>query len=460
MTTATSKTDELRTALQGRLLSRADPDFEGARRVWNAMIDKHPRLIVQAGAASDVAPTIAFARESGLPLAIRGGGHNVAGNGSVDDGIVLDLGRLKTVEVDADARLVRVGPGATLADVDRATEPHGLVVPIGVVSGTGIAGLTLGIGWLTRAHGLTIDNLVSADVVLADGHQVRANATEHEDLFWGLRGGGGNFGVVTSFTFRAHPLDADVFAGTFIYEPARWTEALTAWVEWTAGLPDELTTIATFMVPPADWELGQRPLMFLGFAWAGVDRRPGEAIIERLRAACPPDVAALDPTRWLTFQSAFDAAMPKGVRAYWRNASFNRFDNAMIQTLAQHCAAQAWIGTAADVHHMEGAFGRVADDATAFPTRSAAFWLNVYGFWKDPADDPARIAWVKGFSDAMRPHAMDGQYVNFLGHDEIDVRAKALAAYGPAKLARLMDVKRRYDPENLFRINHNIPPSA
>jgi len=461
MTLTTPATSGLRTAIQGRVLTPDDLDYAEARRVWNGMIDKRPALIVRAAGPGDVAPTIAFARETGLPLAIRGGGHNVAGNGSVNDGIVLDLGGLKTVEVDPDARLVRVGAGATLGDIDRATEPHGLAVPVGVVSGTGIAGLTLGggVGWLTRPYGLTIDNLVSADVVLATGEQVRASASEHKDLFWGLRGGGGNFGVVTSLTFRAHALDPDVFAGTLIYERARWPEALAAYVEWTRGLPDELTTLITFMVPPADWELGDRPLMFLGFAWAGADRRAGEAVIERLRAVCPPDIAVLDPTRWLTFQSAFDTAMPKGVRAYWRNASFDRFDAAMIETLAEHCGAQSWVGTAADLHHMEGAFGRVPDDATAFPNRTAKYWLNVYGFWTDPGDDPARIAWVKGFSDAMRPYAMDGQYVNFLGHDEADARTKALAAYGPAKLQRLREVKRRYDPENLFRINHNIPPA-
>ena len=461
MTIAARTADELRHAIRGRLVIPGDADYDEARRVWNGMIDRRPALIVRAAEPGDVEPTIAFARETGLPLAIRGGGHNVAGNGTVNDGIVLDLGGLNTVDVDPDARLVHVAAGATLGDVDRATEPHRLAVPVGVVSGTGIAGLTLGggVGWLTRPYGLTIDNLVSADVVLATGEQVRASASEHDDLFWGLRGGGGNFGVVTSFTFRAHAFDPDVFAGTLIYERPRWPEALSAYVEWTRGLSDELTTLITFMVPPADWELGDRPLMFLGFAWAGADRKPGEALIQRLQAACRPDVAVLDPTRWLTFQSAFDSAMPKGVRAYWRNASFDRFDAAMIETVAEHCGAQSWVGTAADLHHMEGAFGRVPDDATAFPNRTAKFWLNVYGYWTDPGDDPARIAWVKGFSDAMRPHAMDGQYVNFLGHDDADARTKALAAYGPAKLQRLREVKRRYDPENLFRINHNIPPA-
>lgn len=405
---------------------------------------------------------IALARETGLSLAIRGGGHNVAGNGTVDGGILLDMGRLNTVEVDPDARLVRVGAGATLGDIDRATEPFSLAVPVGVVSGTGIAGLTLGggVGWLTRRYGLTIDNLVAAEVVLATGERVRASDTEHADLFWGLRGGGGNFGVVTSFTFNAHRLGPDVFAGTLIYERPRWEDALRCYAEWTADVPDEVTTLVTFMVPPADWELGDRVLMLLGFAWAGPDRREGEAVIGRLQAACPPDVAVTDPTRWIAFQSAFDTAMPRGVRAYWRNAWFERLDGTVIDALVEGCGAQSWFGTAADLHHMGGAFGRVPEDATAFPDRSAGFWLNIYGFWPDAADDPARTGWVKGFSDAFRPHAMATQYVNFLGHDEEPVVRKALSVYGPAKLDRLVSLKRRYDPENLFRVNHNIPPDA
>ncbi|MEO8463449.1 MAG: FAD-binding oxidoreductase [Chloroflexota bacterium] len=453
---------KLRASVSGLVLTPADADFDEARRVWNGMIDKHPAVIVEAADPGDVAPTIAFALSSGLPLAIRGGGHNVAGNGTVNDGIVLDMGRLTAVDVDPETRLVHVEAGATLGDIDRATEPYGLVVPVGVVSGTGIAGLTLGggVGWLIRRYGLTIDNLASADVVLADGTKVRASETDNMDLFWGLRGGGGNFGVVTSFTFRAQPLNPEVFAGSLIYEKPRWGEALRRYLEWTVDLPDDITTLITFMVPPPDWELGDQALMVLGFAWAGADRSEGEAVVGRLQAACPPDIAVLDPTRWLTFQSAFDSALPKGVRAYWRNASFGRLDDAMIDTLVEHCGAQTWVGTAADLHHMGGAFGRVDEDATAFPNRSAEFWLNIYGFWPDATDDPARIAWVKGFSDAMRPHAMEGQYVNFLGHDETDVHRKALAAYGPAKLDRLMAVKRRYDPGNLFRINHNIPPTG
>ena len=461
MTPDAHATAKLRAAVRGRVVAPGDADYDEARRVWNGMIDKRPHLIVRASGTADVAPTMAFAQETGLRLAIRGGGHNVAGNGTVDDGILLDMGGLHDVDVDPGARLVRVEAGATLGEIDRATEPYALAVPVGVVSGTGIAGLTLGggVGWLTRRYGLTIDNLVSAEVVLATGEPLRASEDEHPDLFWGLRGGGGNFGVVTSFTFRAHPLDPNVFAGTLIYERPRWSEALRSYVEWAADVPDEITTLVTFMVPPADWELGDRPLMFLGFAWAGDDRAEGQAVIDRLRAVCSPDVAVLDPTRWLAFQSAFDAAMPKGVRAYWRNASFDRFDGPMIDTLVEHCGAQDWVGTAADLHQLGGAFGRIAEDATAFPNRAAQFWLNIYGFWAGADDDAARTAWVKDFSDAMRPFAMTGQYVNFLGLDDTDTHRKALAAYGPEKLERLMAVKRRYDPQNLFQVNHNILPA-
>lgn len=264
--------------------------------------------------------------------------------------------------------------------------------------------------------------------------------------------------MVSSFTFRAHPLDQDVFAGTLIYERPRWQEALASFATLAPELPDDLTVLMTVLVPPADWELGDRVLLLVGFAWAGTDRAAGEAVVRRIQDACAPDVAVLDPTRWLTFQSAFDAALPKGSRAYWRNASFDRLDGPMIDRLVEWCGAQTY-GTAVDLHHMGGAFGRVPEDATAYPSRAAEYLVNIYGFWTDPTEDAERIAWVKGFSTAMDPYAMVGQYVNFLGHDETDTRSKALAAYGPAKYERLVAVKRKYDPENLFRINHNIPPS-
>jgi FAD/FMN-containing dehydrogenase len=449
-----------RTAVTGQVIVPGDAAYDDARRVWNGMIDKHPALVVRAADDDDVAQALALARSTRLPIAVRGGGHNVAGNGTVEGGIVLDMGGRTAVQVDPETGLVRVEAGATLADVDVATEPFGLVVPIGVVSGTGIAGFTLGggVGWLTRKHGLTIDNLVSVDVILPDGQRLTADAATNPDLFWAVRGGGGNFGVVTSFTFRAHPHGPEACAGTLVYERPRWAEALRAWRAWTAGLPDELTAIITFMVPPPDWELGDRVLMFAGYAWAGRDLEAGEAAVRELVDACPPDIDMSGRTRWVTFQSAFDSAMPKGVRAYWRNAFFADAGDAVLEAIEAGGAEQSAVGTAADLHHMGGAFGRVPEDATAFPSRAAHLWLNIYGFWRDAADDDANTAWVKGFSDRMRPLAMDRQYVNFMGHDDGEPRTRALSVYGPEKLARLSQVKRRYDPDNLLRVNHNIPP--
>jgi len=461
MTTAT----ELRSEIAGTVLEPGDPDYDRARAVWNGMIDRRPALIVRAASTDDIAPTVRRARTLGMRLAIRGGGHNVAGHGTVEGGLVLDLGALDDVVVDATARRVRVGPGATLGHVDRATEPHGLAVPIGVVGGTGIAGLTLGggVGWLTRAYGLTVDNLLEAEVVTADGETVRASESDHPDLFWGLRGGGGNFGVVSSFTYRAHPLGPAVFAGTFLYGAARWRDALRGWAAWGASAPDGLTSIATFVVPPPEFELGDDPLMLLGWAWAGDDRVAAERTLDALRQAAPPEREIVQPISWTAWQSQADPLFPKGVRAYWKNTSFDRLDDATIEVIASHAAEQTWRGTAFDIHHMGGAFGRVPADATPFPDRSAAYWLNIYGFWRDPADDAARVAFVRRFARAMRPHASGGQYVNFLGAEEDQdrpgvSRAAALAVYGPEKLRRLADVKRRYDPDNVFRLNHNIRP--
>ena len=451
----------LRSSVAGMVVVPGDPEYDEARHVWNGMIERRPMAIVRAAGTDDIVPVLRIARELGLPLAIRGGGHNVAGNGTVDDGLVLDLGNLRRVDVDAETRLVTVEPGVTLADLDRATEPHGLAVPIGVVSATGIAGLTLGggVGWLTRTYGLTVDNLRAASVITARGDHLPASATDNADLFWGLRGGGGNFGVASSFTFQAYLQGPEVFAGTFIYELPRWTAALRALAAWARDVPPEINPLVTFMVPPPAWELGDRVLMFLGFAWAGADHPSAERVVAALRAAAKPDVEVLEPTRWLAWQSAFDDLLPKGVRAYWKNASFDRLDEGLIETIVDRAGAQTWYGTAADLHLMGGTFGSVAEDATAFPNRSAEYWLNIYGFWGDAADDPARVAWVRGFAAATAPHAMIGQYVNFLGDEgpKADAHQQAVAAYGPAKLERLVALKRKYDPDNLFRLNHNIP---
>jgi FAD/FMN-containing dehydrogenase len=346
--------DDLRNRVSGTVTGQRDPGYDEARAVWNAMTDRRPWAVVRAAGVGDVAPTIGFARDHGLDLAVRGGGHNVAGNGTVDDGLVLDLADLHAVSVDPATATVRVEAGASLAHVDAATEPHGLVVPAGVVSSTGVAGLTLGggVGWLTRAHGLTIDNLVSVELVSADGRRLTASETEHPDLFWALHGGGGNFGVVTAFTFRAYPHGPRLFGGTFVYRQDRWRQAWAALEEWTRDLPDEMTAITTTLSPPPAAELGDEPVLLIGFAWASADRAAGEALVERLRALAPPDEEELGDMRWVEWQSAFDFLFPKGVRAYWRNTSFDRLDEEVIDGLVGRGSEQTWSGTGFDVHNI------------------------------------------------------------------------------------------------------------
>ena len=453
--------DDLRSRVSGPVLAPEDAGFDEARAVWNAMIDRRPAVIVRAADVGDIVPTIAFSRERALDLAVRGGGHNVAGAGTVDGGVVLDLGDLTAVSVDPSARTVRVQGGATLAHVDAATEPHGLVVPVGVVSGTGVAGLTLGggVGWLTRAYGLSVDNLVAVEVVTADGATVTANQTENPELFWALRGGGGNFGVVTAFTFRAHPLGPQVFAGNLIYGQDRWRQAWAALEEWTRDLPDAMTTITTTLTPPPILQAGDEPLLIIGFAWSSPDHAAGEALANRLRALAPPDLEEVGEVGWVQWQSAFDPVFPKGVRAYWRNTSFDRLDEDVIDVLVRRGSEQTWLGTAFDVHHMGGAYGQVPEDATPFPNRRARYWLNTYGFWTDAADDDARVAFVRGMSADMEPFATGGQYVNFQGQEQAGHRVlDPREIFGATKYERLVAAKRRYDPDNIFHINHNIPP--
>jgi FAD/FMN-containing dehydrogenase len=451
----------LRAQFSGALFVPDTPGYDAARSVWNGMIDRRPALIACAGTAADVPVAVRFAQRAQLPLAVRSGGHSVAGNGTVDGGMVLDLAQLREVSVDPASSTVRVAGGALLRDVDRATAPYGLAVPLGVVSATGVAGLTLGggVGWLTRSYGLTVDNLVSAEVVTASGDVVWASRNENPELFWGLRGGGGNFGVVTAFTFQAQPVPPLVYAGNLFYREPQWRTALQAYARWVAGLPNELATILTFMVPAPAWEIGTDPLLVIAFAWSEEDTAGGEALIDALRSAAPPDLEVVQPVPWTEWQSAVDDLFPRGSRAYWKNVAFDELDDAVVDVVVRRASEQTWQGTAFDIHHLGGAFGEVPEDATPFPNRAAGFWLNIYGFWSDPADDDARIAFVRGLAADMAPFAAGGQYVNFLGQESGgDPLELARRAYGPHKLQRLRQVKHQYDPDNVFRFNHNIPP--
>jgi FAD/FMN-containing dehydrogenase len=461
-TAAGTAVTDLRSQVAGTVLSAVDDGYEDARHVWNGMIDRNPLAVVRVASDGDVAAVIAYARAHGLPLAVRGGGHGVAGYGTVEGGVVIDLAQLNQVEVDTERRTVRVGGGAVLADVDAATVPHGLVVPLGVISRTGVGGLTLGggVGWLTRSYGLTADNLIEADVLTASGERVRASETENPELLWGLRGGGGNFGVVTTFTFRARPLPPDLYGVNLIYAEPHWRGALAAWERWTRDLPDAMQSIVTVLVPPSELGAGDDPLLIIAAAWADPDDRyAGEQLIDELRRQAQPDLEETEGN-WLTWQSAFDVMVRKGSRGYWKNTSFDRLDDEVLDVVMKRAAEQRWVGTGFDIHLMGGAFGRVPEAGTPFPARSARFWLNVYGFWLDPAEDAALTAFVKGFAADMAPFATGGQYVNFMGYERIDDwRAAALGVYGPEKLERLVSLKRRFDPDNLFRLNHNISPT-
>ena len=459
---AETAVSDLRRQLRGTVVTADDDGYEDARRVWNGMIDKTPLAVARVADADDVVTVVGHAREHGLPLAVRGGGHGVAGYGTVDDGLVIDLGALHAVEVNAQEHVVRVGGGANLGDVDRATAPYDLAVPLGVVSKTGVGGLTLGggVGWLTRAHGLSADNLLAAEVVTAAGERLRASDTENPELLWGLRGGGGNFGVVTSFTFRAHRLPTqELCAVNLIYAEPGWRPALQAWERWTRDLPDAMQSILTFIVPPPELEAGDDPLLIVAAAWADPDDRgTGERLLEELRRAAPPDLVE-EETNWVVWQSAFDLLGAKGRRGYWKNTSFDRLDDEVADLLLRRAAEQRWSGTGVDIHHMGGAFARVPEDATPFPTRSARFWLNLYGVWAGPEDDDRLTAWVRAFAGDMQPFSTGGLYVNFMGRESITDPDEARRVYGNEKLTRLVALKRRFDPDNLFRLNHNIPPA-
>ncbi|PFG40873.1 FAD/FMN-containing dehydrogenase [Georgenia soli] len=452
---------DLRRRLRGTVVTADDDGYEDARRVWNGMIDKFPVAVVRVADEDDVVTVVGHAREHGLPLAVRGGGHGVAGYGTVDDGVVIDLGALHAVQVNAQERVVRVGGGANLGDVDRATAPYDLAVPLGVVSKTGVGGLTLGggVGWLTRSHGLTADNMLAAEVVTAAGERLRASETENPELLWGLRGGGGNFGVVTSFTFRAHPLPTqELCAVNLIYAEPGWRPALDAWERWTRDLPDAMQSILTFIVPPPELEAGDDPLLIIACAWADpADRDTGERLLGTLRRAAPPDLVE-EETDWVAWQSAFDLLGARGRRGYWKNTSFDRLDDEVTDLLLRRAAEQRWPGTGVDIHHMGGAFARVPEDATPFPTRSARFWLNLYGVWAGAEDDDRLTAWVRAFAGDMQRFSTGGLYVNFMGRETTADPAEARRIYGTEKLTRLVSLKRRYDPDNVFRLNHNIAP--
>jgi FAD/FMN-containing dehydrogenase len=449
---------ELRDALRGELVLPGDPAYDEARSVWNGMIDRRPALIARCTGTSDVIAAIGFARSEGLTVAVRGGGHNVAGNATCDGGLVIDLSPMKGVQVDAEARTVKAQGGVTWGELDSETQAFGLATTGGLVTTTGIAGFTLGggIGWLMREHGLACDNLISALVVTADGQIVRASEHENAELMWGLRGGGGNFGVVVEFEFRLHRV-SQVLGGLLAWPASAARDILRFWRDWVPGTPDQLCTMAAFLYAPPEpfvpLEVQGTPIFAVACFHTDLEGS-AEDDLRPLRDQNPA-VDILGPMPYTAIQGMFDAGTPRGSRNYWRSGFLDTLSDDAIDAIIAHADAIPEPLGQLHVHQMGGAMSRVPAGATAFGNRDAGFLMNYIGLWLDPAQDETNVAWVRGASDAIEPFGNGHRYVNFLADEgEAGVRS----AYEAETFARLQGLKARYDPTNFFRLNQNISP--
>ena len=452
--------EALSNAVQGRVITPSDPGYDEARLVYNRMHDRRPAAVITCADSSDVMATVAAGRESGFDLAIRGGGHSVPGFGTVDDGLVIDLSTMNSVRLDPAKKIAQVGGGATWGDVDHATYPFGLAAPGGIISTTGVGGLTLGggIGYLTRGVGLSIDNLLSADVVLADGQQVTASDYQHEDLFWALRGGGGNFGVVTSFEFQLHEV-GDIVGGPMFYEFDDAAAVLEGYRDYIAEAPEELGCFFGWQIaPPLPFIPEDRVgdlFCVLVTCWNG-PHEEAERVLRPLRDLAEVKAEQVGVMPFPALNSAFDDAVPKGMQHYWKADFITELTDEAIATHIVHGQRTPHISSSMHLHPINGAAQRVGADETAFGHRDKLFSPVIAGIWSDPADNEANIRWVKDYYSAIHPYSgSEGGYVNFMSGDDDH---RAAANYG-ANHERLAAVKAIYDPDNLFHINQNIAPA-
>jgi FAD/FMN-containing dehydrogenase len=453
--------EALGTALRGRLLTPESQEYDGARAIWNAMIDRRPGLIARCSGASDVIQAVRFAREHDLLLSVRGGGHGIAGNAVCDGGLMIDLSPMKSVRVDPAARTARVEPGVTLGGFDHEAQAFGLATPLGINSTTGVAGLTLGggFGWLSRGLGLSIDNLLSVDVVTAAGDLVKASDADNPDLFWGIRGGGGNFGVVTSFEFRMHAVGPEVLSGLLLYPLESAPDVLRCYRDFLPETPEQFVCWAVLRkAPPApfvpvDWH-GKEVLVLAVCHSGSVEE--GERVVRPLRAFREPLADLLAPRPFAAWQTILDPLLTPGMRNYWKSHEFLALSDGLIDVLLDHARRLPDPQTEIAVAQLGGAVSRVPSEATAYGHRDAQFVMNVHGRWEDPAKDAVCIGWARELFQAAAPFATGGVYVNFLTQEETD---RTRSAYG-GNYARLVGLKGKYDPTNLFRLNQNIPPGA
>jgi FAD/FMN-containing dehydrogenase len=453
------KIDEFR----GDWITAAHAEYATARAVWNGAIDRYPRLIARCSGTADVVAAVRFAREHDVEIAVRGGGHNVAGTAVCDGGIVIDLSAMRAVRVDPHTATAQVQGGALWGDVDHQTQAYGQATTGGIISHTGVAGLTLGggIGWLMRKHGLTVDNLLAADVVTADGELLRASEDEHPDLFWALRGGGGNFGVVTAFEFKLHPVGPNVLAGAILWDAGDAGEVLRFYRDFVRNAPDELGTVVRFgTAPPLSAipeELHWRPVVLVGACHAG-SVEDAEVVLRPLRAFGRPLLDLIAPTSYVNHQSALDTTVLHGWNYYWKSTYLPELRNDLIDVIVEHAFACASPRSYVAMFHLGGAVRRVPEAATAFGNRRVSHAITLDAVWR-PGEDYAdgEIAWTRRFFAALDRYR-EGVYVNFLGADEHPSRIHD--AYGAGVYDRLVDVKTRYDPDNVFHYNQNIRPFA
>ena len=448
----------LRERVRGAVIEATDDSYEDARKVYNAMIDRHPAVIVQPLNAGDVIAAVDFARENDLPVAVRGGGHSVPGFGTWDDAVVVDLSRMRSVRVDPRTSSARAEGGATWGDFNAATYAFGLATTGGIISTTGVGGLTLGggIGHLARGRGLSIDNLLSADVVTADGNFVVASGRENEDLFWAIRGGGGNFGVVTSFEFKLHPIK-DIYGGVMFYDIQDARTVLEFYRDYIAQAPEEMGAFPAFQIaPPLPFIPEARhgvPHIAIVACWAG-PTEDGESRFRGFHDVAPIAAEMVGPMPYPALNSAFDALVPPGLQHYWKANFVRELSDGAIDAHVEHGPRVPTVNSTVHIYPIDGACHRVAADSTAFGHREARFATVIAGMWPDPARNAANIKWVRDYSDATAPMSETGGYINFMSDDD---QTRAPANYG-ASYPRLVQVKRRFDPDNRFRANQNIKP--
>jgi FAD/FMN-containing dehydrogenase len=450
--------DELREQVRGEVIAADDPGYDEARRVYNAMIDKRPRVVVRPAGVTDVIAAVNFARESEVDLSVRDGGHSVPGFGTNDDGLVIDLSSMKSVRVDQKNLTARTEGGATWGDFNHATHAFGLATTGGIISTTGVAGLTLGggIGYLARGFGLSCDNLISADVVTADGRVVTVSAEENADLFWALRGGGGNFGVVTSLEFSLHPVK-DVYGGPMFFELEHAGDLLRFYRDFIADAPEEFGGFPAYQIAPPlpfipEERHGDTLIAFVS-CWAG-PLEEGENALKSIRDVAPVVAEHIGPMPFPALNSAFDALVPPGLQHYWKANFVTELTDAAIAAHVEHGPKVPTVNSTMHIYPINGACHRVGADETAFGHRDATFATVIAGMWPEPADNEANIQWVRNYYDATAPHSKEGGYINFMAADDQD---RAPANYGIA-YDRLVEVKRAYDPDNLFHMNQNIKP--